>query len=307
MRNKRNNTPPEVNLTIDEVSDDQIFAFVKGEIRETVSGILPTLKADFICETDKFPLHLTELNMTLTVREQEWRLVGTLDNFKFIENVVSLYITLVPRDFYILPQSAKFLSVSDVIDTLYPGEVETDIIDNLPREINQVGTTDYKILNNVLRGMKAPSVFSYNINKLVIRDLSDPRIDFEVNPDRTPYYIHDRMKDYSFSKGGYVPANRYVVMDKDREKETSLIEYNAMRVTYNSEFDDMIENIISNTKQLKQNRLLLRVVFQNVMEFQCGNIIRIDLPNIDHTKYLVTERLGYIGKEIKMTYLLREV
>jgi len=295
-----------VNLTIDELGDE-VFAFVKADYSEMINGILPMITADFICETDKFPLQLSEVNMTLIIGNDEWRLIGNLDEFKFNENLLTLYITLTERDFYFVSQSNKYLSVSKAIDSLYYGQIDSEITDNTPRELNQVNSTNYKYLTNILRSMKSPSIFAYTMNGLKIKNVKSNSVDYDFDPDKDKYYIHERTKDYALERNGYAESSAIGLFARDGEKATTLTSWDGIEITHNSDLDDMIENVITNTKFQKQNRLVVRLVFQYVPPVQCGDIVRVDIQDIDQTEFVIIERLGLIGKEVKWSYLLREI
>jgi hypothetical protein len=291
---------------IDELKD-HIFAFVNAEYREGINGILPTLTASFICETDKFPLYLNEVNLTLTVQNDEWRIKGNVDEFRFNENTVKLFITLIDRDFYFTSKSNKYLSVTKAIESLYPGEIESDLTDNDPRELNQVNNTDYKYLNNMLRSLKYPSVFSYNMNVLKIKDLNIKKIKHDFDPQIDKYHVYERMNNYSLERNGFSESSAIGLFARDGEKDTTLTTWDGMEVIHNKQDDDLVINLIDNTRFQKQNRLVVRLVFQYIPPAESGDIVRVDLPNISQTEFVVIERLGIVGKDIKWSLKLREI
>lgn len=296
-----------VNLTIDEV-EDILFGFRGGEYRESINGILPTLTAKFVCEIDKFPLDLTEVNMTLTVNEREWRLVGNVDQIKFDVNIITLYITLARRDFYFVSNSAKFLSSESAIKHLYFGnDIEATITNNTPRELNQIGVTDYKYLNTILRSMNAPSAFAYTMNSLVVTSLANYEVALDIDPSIHRYYVEDKEKFYGNDRKSSAELVMTGVQAREDREAFTLASWDGLNIYHNSDNSDLIENIIDNTKFLKSKKLSLNLIFQYIPEVKCGQIIRIDIPGIEKTRFLVTERLGLIGGEIKFRYKLLEL
>lgn len=295
------------NLVIDELDGIKI-GFRRAELRETINGVLPTLVATFVCETDKFPLGLSEINMTLTINNKEWVLIGNVDEMRFDINIVTIYITLTPRDFYFKSNSNKYLSINEVVETLYFGKsIQSNVTDNSPRELNQVGVTDYKFLNTALRSMSSPSVFSYTINSLVITSLENYEVSLDVDPKIYNYNVEKREKTYSTDRKSYAEINEVGVTTRNGEEDSSLLSWDGINITHNSELSDLFNNMIINSKYQKSNRLTLNVVFQYVPDISCGQVIRIDIPNIDVTEFLVIERLGIVASEMKFRYKLREI
>lgn len=295
------------NIVIDEL-DGIVFGFRGAEYRESINGILPTLVAKFVCETDKFPLKLTEINMTLTVNNKEWRILGNVDEFKFDINIVTLFITLAPRDFYFVSTSNKFLSSDEGIKQLYFNkEINSDITDNTPRELNQVGVTNYKYLNTLLRSMNSPSVFAYTMNSLNITSMKDYKVHLDMDPKIHRYYIEDRLVSYLLDRKGYSDIITQGVASRDGKESGTMMSWDGLHITHNTDVNDLYVNMVDNSKYQKQNRLTLNLMFQYIPDISCGQVIRVDVPNMELTEYLVVERLGVITSEVKFRYKLREI
>lgn len=308
---KNNKTDESKRAVADLIVEDlpkNTLAFVSAEYTEMTNGLLPRLVADFICDVDKFPLQLTTVTLNLRIEEDVWELQANIDDFTFTKNQVTIFFTLAPKDFYYTSRSSKFKSPSEVIKTLYYGkDIDSDIQNNKRVELNQVATTDFKYLNNILRSMNSPSIFAYTLNSLNIKNLNTKGYKLKVDPKTTSYYIEDREKDYSNDSLLESTPSTIGVMSNNSFKASSLLEWGGIKVTYNESVSELIDNVVGNTISIKGHKLALRVTSQKNLYIKSGDIVQIDLPDLELTRYIVMERLAIIGSEIKFNYKLKGI
>jgi hypothetical protein len=287
--------------------DPSILGFISAEYTEITSGVLPRLVADFICNIDSYPLSITEVDLELRIEDNIWDLKANVDDFKFSKNVLTLFFTLAPKEFYFVSRSEKFKSASEVIKTLYFGDIESDINDNRLVELNQVATTDYKFLNNILKSYKSPSVFAYTLNSLNIHNLDTSGYKVSIDPKYLSYYVDDREKTYTNDSLLESTPTAIGVMQTNGAESSSLLEWGGIKLTYNHELSDLVDNVVSNTISLKGHKLSLRLTSQKNMEFKSGDIVNIDIPEIDINRFIVMQRMIIIGPEIKFNYKLKGI
>jgi hypothetical protein len=284
------------------------LAFISAQYTEITNGVLPRLVADFICDVNKFPLDLSNVTLNLRIEEDLWEIKANVDSFRFITNVVTIFFSLAPKDFYFKSRSAKFKSPTEAINSLYFGEkIDSNIKNNTVVELNQVATSDYKYLNNILRSMNSPSVFAYTLNSLNIKNLNTKGSKLKIDPKRVSYYIDDQEKEYSNDSLLEASPTTIGVMSNNSSRSSSLLEWGGIKVTYNESVSDLISNVVNNTVSIKKNKLSLRLTSQKNLYISSGDIVTIDLPNLDLTRFLVVERLAIIGAEIKFNYKLKGI
>jgi len=173
--------------------------------------------------------------------------------------------------------------------------------------LNQVATTDYKFLNNILRSVKSPSVFAYTMNSLNIKNLNTKGFKLKVDPKRVSYYVDDREKYYTQDSLLESLPTTTGVMANNNFKAASLLEWGGIKMTYNETLADLIDNIVGNTISIKGHKLSLRLTSQKNLHIKAGDIVRLDVPDLDITRFLVTERLAIIGAEVKFNYKLKGI
>lgn len=296
-------------VVIEEVSDGSI-GFVSAEYIEVVNGLLPRLVARFYCDADKIPMHLTDINLVMRVRDSEWKLKANVDQIKFDINKVTIFMTLAPKDFYFKSFSNKFKSIKEAVTSLYYSDIENDnLLDTRLLEVNQVGTSNYRFLNTMLGSLRSPSVFAYTLNSLNINEISFNSTNLKkVDPDINSYYIEEgKTKEYFRQDLLEASPTFSDLTARNSSPNTQLLEWGGIKITYNKSYEDYLRNLVDNTIDQKNLKLTTRVTSQGDLGLSAGDIVQISLPDLGTDRYLVMDKLFILGSEIKYSYGLRGI
>lgn len=294
-------------LTIEEAQDGSL-GFVSAEYTETINGLLPRLVARFYCDADKIPVQLTNVNLTMRVRDSQWNLKANIDDMKFNINTLTIFFTLAPKDFYYVSTSNKFNSIQNAVKSLYYSTIDNEsLLDSRLLEVNQVGVTSHRFLNMMLGSLRSPSVFAYTLNSLNLNELvfNSPNLKI-VDPAKASYYIEDNKKKRYLRQDLLESNPTYSeVISRNSQPSGEMLEWGGMKITYNNDYKDYIRNLVDNSIEQKNLKLTTRVTSQADLELNAGDIVQISLPDLDTDRYLVMDKLFIIGDEIKFNYGLR--
>lgn len=289
-------------------SKAEALGFVSGEYSEAINGILPRLVARFICDADKIPFHLADVELELRILDSKWKIKANVDDIKFEVNSITIFFTLAPKEFYYVSTSNKFDSISNVVESLYFGSdiVGQDLLDTRPTEFNQMGVTDYTFLTTLLKSVGSPTVFSYGFNKLIINHLKDSPVK-DIKEEEKPYDIDNKQK--SFIRHDLVESspNYNVVYFREGDEEVELLEWGGIKVQYNKDLSDCIYNLVENTIEQKKLKISTRIRSQRDLSISAGEIVNINLPDMDGTKYLVMDKLIILGSKLTFSYGLKSL
>lgn len=303
------NLVSDLKFNIEEL--DSALGFVSAQYTEVANGVLPRLVADFLSSTSDIEALLKKNNsfeLTLIIKNREWTFSATIDQITYHIVNLTIFFTLSPRDFYYQTKSNRFNSIKNAVETLYYSDIPEYSKEVLTEasliELNQVGTTDYKYLNNLLRSINSPSFFAYTKEGLLIKHLprdkeSEITPDFEIDPSSVSYYIENR--EHSFLNDSLLISLPQI---SNESSPYPIIEWGGMRVSFNRSSRDLIENLVENSIYQKSLKLNLRLTSQTDLGIAVTNIVKIDLPNLETKLYIVMDKLIIIGSEIKYNYQL---
>lgn len=297
---------PIADLLIDEVEEGSL-GFHSAEYTETINGLLPRLVARFLCDADKIPTELEDVNLNLRIRDSEWRIKANVDDMKFEINTLTIFFSLAPKDFYYVSQSDKFNSIRLAIESLYFSDIiNPELLDDRLVELNQVGITNHRFCNILLSSLGSPSVFAYTLNELNINELDSNGNNFKIiDPTKDSYNIEERRKRY-VQQDLLVSQPTYTSLEsRNGISSTNLLEWGGIKINFNNDYQDYLSNLVDNSIFQKNLKLTLRLTSQSNLNIKSGDIVQISLPNLDTERYLVMDRLFIIGSEIKFNYGLR--
>lgn len=296
-----------VNLSIKGV-DTQNFRFVSLQLTESVGAFIPQLVATFIAGSTNYNLDLKEVELTLSyLNHSEITFTANIDQIDFGKNNVIMYMTAAPIDFYQINKSATFFSLDEAIMKLYKGgELIQGIHDMSLIEFNQVNQTDADCLFRALSSLKSPSCFSFGLGRLKVTDLSYPKPDVIIREeDRTNYKIEDTDSSIHNGRLKRLPYYNVPVMSVDGLNRTTMSSWGNSSLNINTNMIDMLNNIMDNSKFYDRGNHMIRVIFKYLPDFMCGDIITINLQDVEARDFLVVERLALMKEDVEVSVLLK--
>lgn len=296
-----------VQLSIKGV-DHTEFKFGSLQLTEVVGGALPTIVATYMAGLEHYNLELTEVELTLTYLDSSnITFTANVDQIDFGKNDVTVYFTVAPRDFYQETKSATFLSLDEAIDKLYWGEnIVSDISDSSPIEFNQINCTNDKALYRALSSLKSPSCYSFNLGRLKVTDLNDPKPTiFIKEEDKTNYKVDKEGNSLLKGRVRILPLFTNPVYIVDGESRVNQMSWGDKTIFMNGKMESLVNNLVDNSKFYDRGAHMVRVNFKFLPEFMSGDIISIKLPDLEPTEYLVVERIAIMKEDIEVSALLK--
>lgn len=297
-----------VRLSIKGV-DQEKLKFTSVELQEVVGPMLPTLVATYIAGTEDYPLSTKEVELTLSYSDRiNITFPANVDQIDFGKNDVVIYFTVASSSFYQESKSHTFLSLDEAIRELYTdGTLVQEINDTTPIEYNQVNTTDAKTLFRVLASLPPPSCYSFCLGRLKITDLNDPKPTIVIPESGYNYVVESTNNSILNGKIKRLPYYKVPVLSINGKLSKSLVSWGDKSIFLNSSCDNLITNIIDNSKFYDAGNHMIRVNFKFLPDFMCGDIITIKLNESDALNYLVVERLAVMKEDVEVSALLKPV
>jgi hypothetical protein len=333
-RSEKNHSAVDIKVyNIEDGKNEKLkLGFISAEYTEMINGVLPRLVVTFMCDLDLIPINVVDVRLEIYIEEGEDIMIpATVDDMTYSKNVVTLFFSLAPRDFYYTAKSTKYSSPREVVEKLYPFEdrdsFDFSSIDGSKVELNQVGVTDYKFLNNILRSSNSPSVYAYTLTGINMNSIGNIRaeedLDFlptppNYNPEvvqnevlsdsvkfinltslKYPYSVDESSYDYSQDFLLHSQPNSYISSQKSKT-----LEWGGIKTTYNEDLTDLIVGLVENTRSLKDKKLSFRVTAQKNMGIKAGDLVVARFPTLELRSFIVSERMAILGSEIKYNYKL---
>lgn len=297
-----------VKLSIKGV-DPEKLRFTSVQLQEVVGPMLPTLVATYIAGTEDYPLSTKEVELTLTYSDRiNLTFPANVDQIDFGKNDVIIYFTVSNSAFYQESKSHTFLSLDEAIRELYTdGVLIKEVTDTTPIEYNQVSTTDAKTLFKVLASLPSPSCYSFNLGRLKITDLNNPKPTVII-PESGHNYVVDSTDNSIYNgKIKRLPYYRVPILSIDGKETKSLVSWGDKSIFVNTACDDLLTNVMDNSKFYDAGNHMIRVTFKFLPDFMCGDIITIKLGESDALNYLVVERLAVLKEDVEVSTLLKPI
>jgi hypothetical protein len=177
----------------------------------------------------------------------EFQIKGYVYAISYINNICVIKILCVDPSFLRTPHTNSFSSITDAINSLYPGDIEvntqSDLLNDIP--IYQIGESNYSLCTKLAKSFKKSTIFGYGLGSMRFNDLKnfESKYDFGAKVDLkevTPPELNDP-KLYNFDIN-------FIDYSSGKDPNHVLVEFNNKVYPVNKKYQDLIGNYLFNSK-----------------------------------------------------------
>jgi len=195
----------------------------------------------------------------------------------------TLSFICLPYKFIINVDFHTYIGFSELL-TLYKGKIDKTIESDTPfdLELYQANETEYSALSNYLFSYKRNSIYSFNWDSLVIRDVKSTNYEYKF-----PQSNDFLNSSVSLFSNRLLPFE-VTALSSGESVSTSL--FGNKIKTYGNRYRSLSENSMYNSKWYGPPTISYPIKFIEIPAISCGSIVSIDNGLFIHKHCIVTDR-----------------